>query len=724
MIEKFPLSFGNGELLVADYAVFSTSFAEILLRHIPTLKKIEFFAKEESFINSCAEFVEDTLVIENFRALKDGERPHLIYKGYVFLACPAAEGEVVVAVLSGADPLLLQKMSKTWLDEKVELVEREFHLLKQARVDVQTGLLNLANLHSLLDSGSSHNNLLLALVELPPVSTSLKYSMKYTHRCVSLLKTFIRGRSILHYLCHNTFALVLQQGEAKEASTFEASLVAYLKKSACPCVHIGSSTTQLGGEVRTGTEVGLSLLDEAWTALHRASKRGPFSFCEYKRLAFPENQQLAPPEPALGRTIGRWTRRLSSFALVLFSGDNELSVATELIEPFVSEYRKVAVGTELYVLYPTARCRDAENWVEDILTKVADSEKSIHISAGITYYPFADIRKSETPFCCKKALLHASFFGPSSLAVFDQVTLNISGDVYFGDGDFTLAIREYRRGLKCCAGDVNLYNSLGVTLAMMNRTKQADECFRNGLAIEQDNFMALYNIGLSMQSQGQKNEAVEFLGKAFDVRLAEDVEPHFINDLKLQLGILSCETGLYQAAIKHIESWLENEGDSSGAGKVYYYLGLSHFRLGDTRPAIKALERALRFDCFDDRAMSLLGRLYLQEKEGVDIALSLCKKSVELDPDNVEYKMYLAETYMSIGDCEQSRKLLKRCMKRTVIKSYAQLLMGEGYLQESLVTRAEGWFVKVLKQNALEPSVLQRATVGLKYCASSRAKES
>ena len=718
MIEKFPLSFGNGELLVDDYFVFSTSFTEILSRHIPTVQRIEFFEHENVFLDSRAEFVDNPIFLEHFRFLKEGTCSHVVYRGVVFLAFSAGERDRVIAVLTGADSLLLQKMSKAWLDEKIELVEREFHLLKQARVDVQTGLLNLANLHSLLDSDNSQNNLLLTLVELPPVSTSLRHSMKYTYQCVAFLKTFIRGRSILHYLGHNTFALVLQQGAAEKASTFESSLVAYLKKAGCSRVHVGSSTTQLGENNRTGSNVSLSLLDEAWTALHRASSRGPFSFCEYKHLAFPENQPLALPEPTVVIKMSRWSSKLESCALVLFKGDNEFSLASDQILPFVSEFKNIAVETDLYVLYPIDQFSDVEGWVRDILVRVSSKEKSIHISAGITCYPFADIRKSEMPFCCKKALLHAAFLGPSSSAVFDHVTFNISGDVYFGDGNFTLAIKEYKRGLNCCGGDVNLYNSLGVTLAMMNRNKQADECFQCGLALEDDNFMALYNLGLSKQSQHQKNEAVAFLGRAFDVHQAEEVNPHLMNDLKLQLGILSCETGLYESSIKYIESWLNDLGDTHEAGRVYYYLGLSYYQLGDIRSAIKSLERALRFDGFDDRAMNLLGRSYLLEKEGEEIALSLCRKSVELDPDNADYKLYLSEIYVSIGDIDASRELLKQCLKRKKLKPYAQLLMGEGYLKKSLIKRAEGWFLKVLQHNKTEAHVKQRAKLGLKSCTS------
>lgn len=717
MIEKFPLSIGNRDVLLDDYYIFSSSFAEILLRHIPTIKSVNFFSEEGHFAAYSELFETDPSFIDNYNILRSGEQVYVIYKGYLLLALPAADG-IVVAVLAGADSLVLQKVSRDWLAEKIDIAEREFHLLKQARVDSQTGLLNLANLYSLLSGAGTENNLLLALVELAPASTTFRHNVKYTHQCVALLKGFVRGRSILHYLGHNVFALVLQQEEQKTTSTLEANLVGYLKKAGCPRVHIGSSVSHIEGHYRLEKQGEITLLDEAYTALYRAIRRGPFSFCEYQHIAHPESQTLAPPESALVRRLGSWVRSLDTFALVLFQGDNEASPAAKLLLPLVSGLKTMKTGDDLYVLYPLIEAQHIKKEVEKILSTVADETRGTSVSAGITCYPYANLRKSELPFCCKKALLHAAFFGPSSLALFDHVTLNIGGDVYFGDGDFTAAIKEYKRGLSCCGGEVNLYNSLGVTLAMMNRTKQASDSFKKALALESGNFMALYNLGLSKQALRQNSKAVEYFSKAYGQKNREDVDPYLLKDLKLQLGILSCETGEYKSALSYIGSWLEEDGASAEAGRLYYYKGLSHFKLGESKAAMKCLERALRFDGFDDRALNLLGRLYLQEKEGEAIALAYCQKSVELDPDNAEYKLYLAEIYVSIGKYDTSRALLKNCLRRKALQPYAQLLMGEGYLKESHAKRAESWFHKVLSQQLLDIASEKRAKQGVALCRS------
>ena len=79
------------------------------------------------------------------------------------------------------------------------------------------------------------------------------------------------------------------------------------------------------------------------------------------------------------------------------------------------------------------------------LRKDLDSRKSV--SAGVACFPFSDFKKSTTPYNCRKALSHAAFFGKSGMALFDAVSLNITGDIYFSDGDFVKAVTEYKRGV-------------------------------------------------------------------------------------------------------------------------------------------------------------------------------------------------------------------------------------------------------------------------------------
>jgi tetratricopeptide (TPR) repeat protein len=217
------------------------------------------------------------------------------------------------------------------------------------------------------------------------------------------------------------------------------------------------------------------------------------------------------------------------------------------------------------------------------------------------------------------------------------------------------------------------------------------------LAIDTENFMALYNLGLGEQTRNRKSEALQYFEKALQYYNHEE-GAEFVNDLKLQLGILSCELGKHEAALAYLVPWQLENNTAQNAGRVHYYLGKAHYGLKNNQKAMEALQRALRFNELDDRAMNLLGRVYLEEGEGNEIALSLCRKSVELEPSNLRYVLYLGEVLLHCGQYREARKNLYRCLKSRDCKMEAQQLLGESYAQEGQQRRAGSWFEKVAEQ--------------------------
>lgn len=704
MLESFPSLGDNNSLIVEDFSRFSGSYAEILRKHIPTARDIVFaFSVEQAEV--CLKENANTAikaVLSLFKQIKNGDSSCGILGDYLMLSFETKGGERSIAIISGFDPLFLQRVREDWLLEIRTTIESEFLLLKQARIDNLTGLLNVSNLYFLLDTYGSTEGFHLILLELPPKRNSFQYFLRNSQRCATLLLNFVQSDSALHFLGQSTFAVVLQQTHEGGRLQIESALVNYLKREGCHRVHIGSSFSDPGlVEILNNKEkqqwCGRQLLDEAWTALRHAAKRGPFSFCDFTSLAHPENHPLAPPDRNLVRRFLKLSSHSDTFSLVQFSSDSMDCLPSHMISQYVDRGVIIAGGEDMFVYLDGAKPEEALEWSKNIISQIDHSQHDCHVSAGVSNYPYYDFKKSETILNCRKALLHAEFYGKSSAVIFDAVSLNISGDIYFNEGDLAKAVREYKRGLKCDNLDVNLHNSLGVALAMMNRLSPALQSFTNGLAIDTENFMALYNLGLGEQTRNRKSEALQYLEKALQYYNHEE-GAEFVNDLKLQLGILSCELGKHEAALAYLVPWQLENNNTPNAGRVHYYLGKAHYGLKNNRKAMDALQRALRFNELDDRAMNLLGRVYLEEGEGNEIALSLCRKSVELEPSNLRYVLYLGEMLLRCGQYREARKYLYRCLRNRDCKMEAQQLLGESYAQEGQQRRAGSWFEKVIEQ--------------------------
>ncbi len=656
-------------------------------------------------------------IVAVFQAVETGERAFVIHSELLMLPFMARDGGRIIAVVDGADPIFLQKASDDWLSQTRAAAERDFLLLKEARVDVQTGLLNLANLYSLLDTYSQTTGLHLILVELPPPRASFRYVLRYSQKWSTVISNFVQGNSVLHYLGQCTFALVLQNSTASDKTEVECALVAYLKREGCHKVHIGSSFSR---DFTGGSEAptrGRYLLDEAWTALRHAAKRGPFNFCEYGLLAHPERHPLALPEKTLVRWLSRQWLHADSFCLVHFRSLGDGCSASEAVLPWVDNGVPFTTGGDVLVYLEGVAADAALTWTRQLLLRIGESSPGIRVSAGVCGYPCGDFKKTETVFNCRKALLHAAFFGESSAVVFDSVSLNISGDIYFGDGDLAKAVQEYRRGLKYDGKNVNLHNSLGVALAMMDKLGPAMQSFDNALALDRRNFMALYNLGLAEQARGRKEEAYGYLTRALRHYNDEDAGIGLLDDLQLQLGILAGDLGQHQTALGYLQAWHARNEKKQQAGRALYPIGQAYHGIGKDRLAMVELQRALQFNEFDDRAMNLLGGVYFREREGDEIALALCRKSVELEPANLLYRCTLAEVQMHCKMMREARENLRRCLKSSKFRGQAQVLLGRSYALEGMSRRAANWFAKALREENCPPALHAEATRGLQGSA-------
>jgi len=713
LLESFPTLSDNSRLTIEDYSRFSVSYSEILQKILPVTNRVTFVFTADEAAEHFRDNSSAAELLRLFEQIIGNGLGYGIHSTYLMLAFAVKGGATCVALISKADPLFLQKVSEDYLLGIQERVAREFLLLKQARVDSQTGLLNVANLYSLLDMYGTTDGLHLILLEIPPKRTSFQHLVRYSQKCAKLLLNFVHTHSGLHSLGQSVFALVLQQDHEGGRPEIESALVTYLKREGCHRVHVGSSFLNKMGKGEQEAAHGRRLLDEAWTALRHAAKRGPFSFCDFALLAHPENHPLAPPNRNLVRRLDRLWSQSDFFCLIQFVGDNVDCPASRVVPYYIDKGVSLPGDNDVFVYLDGATPAEALEWAKKVIRQMDNSEESISVSAGVSSYPYGLFKKSEMVINCQKALLHAAFFGKSSAVVFDAVSLNISGDIYFGDGDLAKAVREYKRGLLCDDLDVNLHNSLGVALAMMNKLTPALQSFARGLAIDENNFMALYNLGLGEQARNRKDEALQYLEKALQHYSPEDGGTELVDDLTLQLGILSCELGKYAAALAYLVPWQEENSTMQNAGRVHYYLGEAYYGVKDNRKAMEALQRALRFDQLDDRAMNLLGRIYLEEREGDEIALSLCRKSVELEPANLRYMLYLAEVLVRCGAPYEAKENLYRCLRNQDCKMEAQFLLGQTYLLEKQYRRAEKWFLKVVAHDTNRPDLNKKAEKGL-----------
>jgi tetratricopeptide (TPR) repeat protein len=246
------------------------------------------------------------------------------------------------------------------------------------------------------------------------------------------------------------------------------------------------------------------------------------------------------------------------------------------------------------------------------------------VTIGVASFPTLAYKKTEIINNACKALDHATFFGANSLAAFDDVSLNISGDKLYEEGKIQEAINEFELALKLDPGNENVHNSLGVCYGLQSHYDSAIAEFKKAIAIAPQEYMALYNLGLVQLLMKQPDRALEYF-------LVADKINGNNYEVAFQTGKLYLETGNLKKCRPYLERAAELEPKS---GQVYRYLGDCYTASHRPEAAISAYKKALKNNPHDAAALSALGSIFDDQGENPEITLMFLRESIALSPEN------------------------------------------------------------------------------------------
>ncbi|MFH0728500.1 MAG: tetratricopeptide repeat protein [Pseudomonadota bacterium] len=286
-------------------------------------------------------------------------------------------------------------------------------------------------------------------------------------------------------------------------------------------------------------------------------------------------------------------------------------------------------------------CQKKAQALRKSLWKITDATVSI----GIASYPTAAFARDQVlPNACK-ALDHAGFFGPDSQVIFDDISLNISGDHLFQKGDIPAAMEEFASALLLEPANVNVRNSLGVCHSLLGNFDRALVEFETAVKLAPTEFMAPYNLGLVHVLMGNRPQALAHFLEAY--RLRGDVF-----EVTLQAGRMYLEMGEFGQGVAYLEKALR----LNPTALAHRLMGDCHAAMGRPEEAISAYKQAVKQNPNDAAALSALGLLYEDKGENPEITSLFCEKSVEISPLEGIYRHRLGELYLKQGRLEDALK--------------------------------------------------------------------
>ena len=602
-----------------------------------------------------------------------------------------ASGESVAATISDVDPALLKKMSASWLRELQGSILDRLEKMRWGFIDPETELYNRRAATVFLQQSPSGNPGFFFLLNAVFYRRTAAGNLQKTRETADLLQALTPGYCF-SFGC-GVFGLLLRGQSREQALKTAHHLQHQLKREGMSKVQIGFSQAP----PPTDTQLESPILDRFWRSLAIAEKRGPFGICDTDAIdeQRPHPFQLIQTD-LLGKLKRKW-RSLSRFTLAVFSLQPPAGFSVKFddrIRQFVGPNGIFFDGgdTLALVLLPEAPQVSIPECISVIKSKCQEWYGEGAVSIGIATWPCLDFAKSDIPGNCLKALLHGSFFGPGSVVFFDHLSLNISGDFFFEEGDYRTAIREYRRGLRLQPRDVNLINSLGVVLVEYNQKRQAADCFQDVLQIDPGNYMALVNFGHVQQTLGHKERALDCFERAYRVLAQDDTVGH---ELFLPLGRLYAELGNHEKAVTVLEHWRTRPG-SEKEFILFRLLGQSYLENGTPDEAIKACQRALQLFPHDSISLSTLGLLYVEQGEGSEVGLSLCSKALTLDNFNPDHWYRLSRSLLHIARYTEALDAIRQCLRLRRNHIEGTLLLGAIYQAMGKGNQARKCFLQAL----------------------------
>ncbi len=256
-------------------------------------------------------------------------------------------------------------------------------------------------------------------------------------------------------------------------------------------------------------------------------------------------------------------------------------------------------------------------------------------SAGVAEFPQIDFEPRLVLQNACKALDHAQFCEPSSVVVFDAVSLNISGDKLYQNDDIEGAILEFKTALQLDPFNVNVHNSLGVCYGVLGQLAKAQEAFATSSRLDPKETMAIYNNGLVHLLQNNSKRALEHFLEAYS--LDKDVF-----EIPFQIGKQHLEMGHHNEAAEFLEKAIQL---NPMAAVAYRLLGQCHACAEREKDAIKAYKNAVKYNPNDAAALSALGCLFEKQGENLEIAALFCRQSIDIAPDVGLFHFRLGKLY-------------------------------------------------------------------------------
>lgn len=261
------------------------------------------------------------------------------------------------------------------------------------------------------------------------------------------------------------------------------------------------------------------------------------------------------------------------------------------------------------------------------------------------------------------------------------------------EGRYEEAVAGYREAIELDPNNSEARRRLAFALARMGKLEEAESVWTSAIGLRPDYWVGYYELGTFWIREGDFEKAIEPLRRALGY-LPENYQ------ISGNLGAAFHQLGRLDEAAEYYLLSAQIEPNYAALAN----LGSIHFHQGNFVEAAENYQAALDLN---DSDYAVWGNLALAcnnipersaEAAGLyEKAIALAESRQEVNPNNIEVTIHLADYYLEAGRNEEGRQMLETALK--LHSENPDLMARLGVLHEKLGDREQAilWVVRALK---------------------------
>jgi tetratricopeptide (TPR) repeat protein len=224
-----------------------------------------------------------------------------------------------------------------------------------------------------------------------------------------------------------------------------------------------------------------------------------------------------------------------------------------------------------------------------------------------------------------------------------SVAFSNLGSVYFNQGQYQNAEKEFLKAIEVNPKNINAHRNLATTYSKMNLYDKALQEYQKALSLDKANYEIHFSIGSIYQNQGQYDLAIQEYEKT--LALNPKHEGTYQN-----LGNIYYDLGQMEKAKEYFEKLIAINTDNDMA---YNNLGSVYYHLGQVDNAMSHYQKAIALNARNANAHSNLGNMYFYKGQ-LENAITEYKTALSIDPRHSDAHGNLGNVYSRQGRIEEA----------------------------------------------------------------------